>query len=294
MYNKEIEIMENNRNNKRITERERKDSIINKRNKNKEVANNSYNISNYHQNQNSELEEINKKKYFNINSEERELKKTEHKNSFIKQTDVNDNKINIKPFISLKDKLIHNKKNEINENKTQNKKEKEIIFPKNLIKIKKVHSPIKNQLSNIASSYFSDTVKSVEKEDNEKNVKLNNSNYIKNELLTGNETENGLCSPKNEDRIDENKNKLNEDNKEINGGPDIIFSNNLEISPSEFKKRKYFTINLNEEESNVGEEIKININVDKIKMLKNNRVNNFIQERINQNETRSLNFNHED
>ena len=297
MYNKEIEIMENNRNNnKPLTERERKDSIINKRNRNKEVTNNSHNISNYHQNQNSELEEINKKKYFNINSEEREIKKIDNKNSFIKQTDLNDNKINIRPFISLKDKLIHNKKNEINENKTENKKEKEkeIIFPKNLIKIKKGLSPITNQLSNIASSYYSDTVKSVEKEDNEKNVKLNNSNYIKNDLLASNEKDNGLCFPNNEDRIDENKNKLNENNKKVNGGPDIIFSNNLEISPNKFYKRNYFNIDLSEEKSNVGEEIKININADKIKILRNNRVNNFIQERINQNEEHSLNFYHED
>ena len=81
-----------------------------------------------------------------------------------------------------------------------------------------------------------------------------------------------------------NDNSISEDNKKQNDAPDIIFSSNLQISPRD-KKKKYYTIDLIDEESNIGDEIKININADKIKKLKNNKLNNnFFQERISQNE----------
>ena len=64
--------------------------------------------------------------------------------------------------------------------------------------------------------------------------------------------------------------------------------------PNEVKKKNYKSIELDDEESNIGDEIKININVDKIKQLRQNRLNNFISETIYQNDTQNENINHEE
>ena len=300
--NKEDSKIENNKHTSIAKEEIKKESLINNHSRNKEIEINN-NI--YHQNQISELEEINKKKIDNNISEEREINKSDMKNQtdIIKETNSNNNnKIRINPFILLLKNKNSNLK-EGNENRTQIQNENEIkVSNKNIIKLKKdgneklekkmkqIISPIKKQLSHIASSYFSDTVRSVDKEENEKKPKLNNSNY-KNILITGNETE--KANLKNF-RLNENEKSISEDDKEPNVVPEIIFSNNLQISSPTENKKKKFTIDSNDEDFNLDDKIKININVDKLKKLRNDNINNYLQERVNQNETHSNNSNHDD
>ena len=293
---------------------EGKEYIFNNQSRNKNNKDNINNSNIYHQNQISELEDLNDKKYMNENTEERELNNTDLKNrtNINKDNDSNDDKIVINPLISLhKNKNRNqNKKDHLNnENKLKEKEkenESEIDVPNNIIKInndeslkwkvKKSLTPIRRQLSHIASSYYSDTLSpEKEKDENDIKPKSNNSNCAKNIIITGNETpKNVITSNDNNIIINVNDNSISEDNKKQNDAPDIIFSSNLQISPRD-KKKKYYTIDLIDEESNIGDEIKININADKIKKLKNNKLNNnFFQERISQNETRSLNINHED
>ena len=294
-----------------IKAEEGKEYIFNERSRNNDDDkinnNNNNNNSICHQNQISELEELNGKKYYVENTEEREFNKTDLKNktNIMKDSDSNENKIFINPVISLYRKNGLKNVNRINENLTQLQNENEIIVSKNIItikndenlkvqnKYKRCLTPIKKQLSHIASSYFSDTF-SPEKEEFDQKLKINNSNYGKN-IITGTDTmEKMLNSKDNHIIINENDMSVSEeDNKKQNDVPEIIFSSNLQVSPRNIKKKNY-TIDLIEEESNIGEEIKININVDKIKQLKKNKLNNFLQERISQNETRSLNINHED
>ena len=123
-----------------------------------------------------------------------------------------------------------------------------------------------------------------------KKLKLNNS-YYKNLLITGNETE--KANLKN-NRLDENEKSISEDDKEPNVVPDIIFSNNLQISSPTENKKKNFTIDFNDDDFNLDDKVKININVEKFKKLKNDNINNYLQERVNQNETQSINSNHDD
>ena len=272
-------------------------------NNNKKNDNNNIIIHNSnHQNQISELEEMNNKKYLYNNSEERELNKTDSRNktNLIKETDSNENKIDINPFETLYRSKIRNI-NEINENQTQIQNENEIMVTKNIIKLqnfgdknsekkfKKSLTPLKKQMPHIASSYFNDTM-----ENCDKNIKINEYDDMKNNLISSNETEKVLISDRNI-IIEENNKSINEDKKNnAEGNPDIIFTNNLEIIPNELKNRKYYTIQLEEEESNIGDEIKININADKIKKFRQNKTNNYISERINLKGIKSQNLNHED
>ena len=154
---------------------------------------------------------------------------------------------------------------------------------------------MKKQLSNIASSYFSDTARSVEKDDNDKKIMVNSSNELRNILITGNDSDKILNSNDNNIMIDVNDKSLNsnEDNKAINGGHEIIFNSNLQLG-SGLRQKNYYSINLNDQESDIGDEIRININVGKIKKSNNGGENNYITERIFQNESKSENLNHED
>ena len=116
-------------------------------------------------------------------------------------------------------------------------------------------------------------------------------NNAKNGLLSSNESERQIISNNDKNIKDEDEKDVNEENKII---PDIIFSDNLQMTPFDYKSKDDNRIDPNDEESNIGDEIKINVNIEKIKQLKNNNVNDFIQERINQSEEHILNINHED
>ena len=263
----------------------------------------------YHQNLNSELEDIiPNKRYTNI---ETHLNKTDTKKrtNLIKDSDSNENKIKVNSIGSIyRNKML--KINDLNENQTQIQNEKEIMVANNdIIKLKKGENkkdklenklkrsltPLKKQLSNIASSYFSDTARSVEKDDNVKKIMVNSSNELRNILITGNDSDKILNSNDNNIMIDVNDKSLNsnEDNKAINGGHEIIFNSNLQLG-SGLRQKNYYSINLNDQESDIGDEIRININVGKIKKSNNGGENNYITERIFQNESKSENLNHED
>ena len=290
--------------------------IFNNSTKNKDRNSN---CSIKHQNQNSDTDEINNKNYLINNSEEKELNNRSNfknkTNNLFKDFNLNQNKLNSNnnnnyPFMPIKINKI-NEINEKNDNKTniQNENDEndnelinDVTVTKNIIKLRKVNSkeliekklgksitPIKTQISHLASSYLTDTV---EKDENE--LKINDSKEKNNLDLFNNEIVN--ITKKNNNNniiIDENDDILNEDEKIDNEVPQMILSNNLKISS--VKKKNYLTIDFNEEEeSNLEDEIKINVNVDKIKKLKSN---NLIQERINQsnqNDSKSQNINHEE
>ena len=308
LVRKESEIIQFNRDiNNKIEEKEYEFDV-----KKEKEDNNNIIIHNSigHQNRLSELEEINVKKHIYTNSYEKEINKTEQKNrtNLIIDTDSNERGANINLF-PLRKKICRNN-NEINENQTQLQNEKEIMVSRNIInlknedenklekKLKICLNPLKKQISHIASSYFSDN-QSIEKENNDNNIKINTLSDNKNELIISNETERVLDSNNNiilEDNLQNSK----EDNKNINGRANIIFSNNLQITSSfDLKKQKYKTIQngLNEEESNIGEdEIEINSNFDKIRILKKERENMRFSKNNIQNGTQrySLNHSHED
>ena len=302
--NRDVDIIQDSK--IKTMKEEGKEYIFENKNNNKGKPKNIIPNPLYHQNLNSELDDI--RRYLNTNSEERELNKTDIKNktNIIKETDSNEIKINCVAS-SYRNKKF--KINELNENQTQIQNENEIMVANNnLIKLKNEENkklekkykrsltPLKKQLSHIVSSYFSDTARSLEKEDNDKKVMVNSSNELRNILVTGNDTDKVLNSNENNILIDENDKSQNEDIKIINGAHDIIFSSNLQFD-SIIKKKNYHTINLNDQESDIGDEIKININVEKIKKFNNGRENNntnIITERIYSNETKSDNLYHED
>ena len=308
LVRKESEIIQFNRDiNNKIEEKEYEFDV-----KKEKEDNNNIIIHNSigHQNRLSELEEINVKKHIYTNSDEKEINKTEQKNrtNLIIDTDSNERGANINLF-PLRKKICRNN-NEINENQTQLQNEKEIMVSRNIInlknedenklekKLKICLNPLKKQISHIASSYFSDN-QSIEKENNDNNIKINTLSDNKNELIISNETERVLDS-NNNIILEENLQNSKEDNKNINGRANIIFSNNLQITSSfDLKKQKYKTIQngLNEEESNIGEdEIEINSNFDKIRILKKERENMRFSKNNIQNGTQrySLNHSHED
>ena len=285
--NNEINIIQNNKYNNIEEGNE------NKFNTNKENKMNFQDNNYIHQNQISELEEINRKRYLYNNIEERELNKTNIKNitNVNKEANSNDNEININPFIPLNNKTRNYR--EMIENQTQLQNENEIRVSKNIIKLninenkyKNKLTPLKKQLSRIASSDFTDTIRSIKKEEEENKNKINLSIKEKESEKVFNPEDNKII-------IDDNNKKFN-DNKLINVIPDIIFSDNLQIS-NNFIKKKYLTINLNDEESRISEDINININVEKIKKLNNNRSNNnFASQRAYNHETQRQFLNHEE
>ena len=319
--NKESIILQNEFNNKK---EEGKEYIFDNKDKEKEKQKKSDNNivihnNNSHQNQMSELEEMNNnRKYLCTNSDERELNKSEYKNrtNLFKDIDSIDNKGNNNLIISLyRNKIIKNK--ELNDNQVQtqiqNEKELNIGKNKNIIKLKhdedkklekKIKlclTPKKRQISHFISSNFSDTVRSLENSNNNNNNNINDNNILKNNnyknlkniLFSPNETERPLDTNDNNINYEDTKN-TNEEIKINNGGADVIFSSNLQLNPYEVKKKNYKSFEIDDEESNIGDEIKINIKADKIKQLKQNRLDNFISETINQNDTQNENLNHEE
>ena len=119
---------------------------------------------------------------------------------------------------------------------------------------------IRKQLSNFASSFFSES-KSEEKEKKLRNI---------------NETKSMDNSFNNNIYYNENDKSNNEDIK-VDEIPEIIFSNNLKI------RNQFFTMD-NEEESNIDKDIKINIHPTVNKTL----TRNCLSDRYAQNTTSKL------
>ena len=236
-------------------------------------------ISNSHQNQMSEIAILNTNKYLSNNSDNKIL--ISNKNAVKRDAESNHSNLIIPPISPMKNKI---EKIEIKD--TISLKH----FGNNIEKSEKMNkkclTPKKRQLSHLASSYFSDTLKSADKDKDENEKKLNNSNEAKN-----------ICVFSKDDIILINENIDNksetEENKENNEMPDIIFSNNLKMTPINTKSKSYHTIDFNSEESNIGEEIKINLNVDKIKN-KRTALNSNNEERKSKSEIITHNYEHED
>jgi hypothetical protein len=240
-------------------------------------------ISNSHQNQLSEIAILNTNKYLSNNSENKIL--NSNKNIVKRDGESNDSKLIKTPISPMKNKIEKIEiKDTISLKKFENNNDKlEKIYKKSL-------TPKKRQLSHLASSYFSDTLKSAYKDKDENEKKLNNSNEAKNICLFTNEDI--IHINENIDIDDDNKSETKE-NKENNEMPDIIFSNNLKMTPINSKSKSYHTIDFNSEESNLGEEIKINLNVDKIKN-KRTALNSNNEERKSKSEIIAHNYEHED
>ena len=240
-------------------------------------------ISNSHQNQLSEIAILNTNKYLPNNSENKIL--NSNRNIVKRDGESNDSKLIKTPISPMKNKIEKIEiKDTISLKKFENNNDKlEKIYKKSL-------TPKKRQLSHLASSYFSDTLKSAYKDKDENEKKLNNSNEAKNICLFTNEDI--IHINENIDIDDDNKSETKE-NKENNEMPDIIFSNNLKMTPINSKSKSYHTIDFNSEESNLGEEIKINLNVDKIKN-KRTALNSNNEERKSKSEVIAHNYEHED
>ena len=240
-------------------------------------------ISNSHQNQLSEIAILNTNKYLPNNSENKIL--NSNRNIVKRDGESNDSKLIKTPISPMKNKIEKIEiKDTISLKKFENNNDKlEKIYKKSL-------TPKKRQLSHLASSYFSDTLKSAYKDKDENEKKLNNSNEAKNICLFTNEDI--IHINENIDIDDDNKSETKE-NKENNEMPDIIFSNNLKMTPINSKSKSYHTIDFNSEESNLGEEIKINLNVDKIKN-KRTALNSNNEERKSKSEIIAHNYEHED
>ena len=222
----------------------------------------------YHQNQVSEIEELNTNKYLDNKSKDI---LNNHQGSLRKYMESKHNKINKTPNVIARNKII---KNELNENQTQIQNEKGIIVKKiikqrnddndnNNDKLKKKYrkslTPIKGKLSNLGSSYFTDTSKTLE---------INNSNDKRNISLYSKEN---AFNINDNILIDENDISEKQDNKENNEGDwDLKINNSFKKSPINLKKQYYKTMGFNFEDSNLGEEIKINFNTDRIKRIKSN------------------------
>ena len=158
-------------------------------------------------------------------------------------------------------RLIPNKKkqlfNQVNINKIQINNQKSNQYPSNRFVInneklfnkknKKLINKsqiIKKQISNYNSSFFSETVKSDEKNKKMKNI---------------NETKSMENSKNNNNILDEYDISQNEDIK-VNEYPDVIFSDNLKNNHIKKNKcSKYYTVDFDDEESNIDKDIKINI-----------------------------------
>ena len=118
------------------------------------------------------------------------------------------------------------------ENTTKDQNENEVMVSKKILILQKDENNYKNklttskkQLSHIASSDFTDTIRSIKKEEeNENKINISIKEKEKEE-----ESEKNFQPEENENIIEDNNKKFN-DNKIINVIPDIIFSNNLQIS----------------------------------------------------------------
>jgi hypothetical protein len=239
-------------------------------------------ISNSHQNQLSEIAILNTNKYLSNNSENKIL--NSNKNMVKRDAESNHSKLINSPISPVKNKI---EKIEIKDTISLRN------FDNNIDKLEKRDkrslTPKKRQLSHIASSYFSDTLKSAIKDKDENERKLNNSNEAKNICLF---TKEDIMHINENIDIDDYKSETEENNNN-NEMPDIIFSNNLKMTPINIKSKSYHTIDFNSEESNIGDEIKINVNVDKIKKSRT-ALNTNNEERKSQSEIITHNYEHED
>ena len=216
-------------------------------------------------NSGSESNEINNKNeenYICTNSEQKEFIENETKQNLNNNKEENiyesfPSKIN--HFKNIQITQAHKKKknneiNNININKIPtniNKKGKENDnLNDTILKLskKKKFQIIKKQLSNWKSSFFSETEKS-----DDKDIKYKNINETKS-------MENSV----NNNKYNEPNNKNTNEEIKIDEIPDIIFSNNLK------RNNKFYTMDLNEEESNIDKDIKINIHPGKDKTLTRN------------------------
>ena len=231
--------------------------------------NNNYYI-NTNDNINSEIKEINDLNYVNTNSEHREFADNENETSQnlreqkerkiyddyyypYKNYDNNDTPHNSRLIPNKKKQLF----NQVNINKIQINNQKSNQYPSNRFVInneklfnkknKKLINKsqiIKKQISNYNSSFFSETVKSDEKNKKMKNI---------------NETKSMENSKNNNNILDEYDISQNEDIK-VNEYPDVIFSDNLKNNHIKKNKcSKYYTVDFDDEESNIDKDIKINI-----------------------------------
>jgi hypothetical protein len=239
-------------------------------------------ISNSHQNQLSEIAILNTNKYLPNNSENKIL--NSNRNIVKRDGESNDSKLIKTPISPMKNKIEKIEiKDTISLKKFENNNDKlEKIYKKSL-------TPKKRQLSHLASSYFSDTLKSAYKDKDENEKKLNNSNEAKNICLF---TKEDIMHINENIDIDDYKSET-EENNDNNEMPDVIFSNNLKMTPINIKSKSYHTIDFNSEESNIGDEIKINVNVDKLKN-KRTALNTNNEERKSQSEIITHNYDHED
>ena len=230
--------------------------------------NNNYYI-NTNDNINSEIKEINDLNYVNTNSEHREFADNENETSQNlreqKERKIDDYYYPYKNYDNNdtphNSRLIPNKKkqlfNQVNINKIQINNQKSNQYPSNRFVInneklfnkknKKLINKsqiIKKQISNYNSSFFSETVKSDEKNKKMKNI---------------NETKSMENSKNNNNILDEYDISQNEDIK-VNEFPDLIFSDNLKNNHIKKNKcSKYYTVDFDDEESNIDKDIKINI-----------------------------------
>ena len=230
--------------------------------------NNNYYI-NTNDNINSEIKEINDLNYVNTNSEHREFADNENETSQNlreqKERKIDDYYYPYKNYDNNdtphNSRLIPNKKkqlfNQVNINKIQINNQKSNQYPSNRFVInneklfnkknKKLINKsqiIKKQISNYNSSFFSETVKSDEKNKKMKNI---------------NETKSMENSKNNNNILDEYDISQNEDIK-VNEYPDVIFSDNLKNNHIKKNKcSKYYTVDFDDEESNIDKDIKINI-----------------------------------
>ena len=213
-------------------------------------------------NSGSESNEINNKNednYIYTNSEQKEFVECETKQNLNNKKEENiyesfPSKINHFKNIQITQAQKKKKNTEINNiniNKIPtniNKKGKENDnLNDTILKLnkKKKFQIIKKQLSNWKSSFFSETEKS-----DDKDIKYKNINETK--------------SMENSYKYNEPNNKNTNEEIKINEIPDIIFSNNLK------RNNKFYTMDLNEEESNIDKDIKINIHPGKDKTLTRN------------------------
>ena len=262
---------------------------------------------------NSEMESFNSRRSIGKDGEERKLKEEndesksdsknktnnlikelEHNNSnnrynkihpiqLCRNRNINSNDINI-----LNDFAANNRTHVKNDNDFDN----DIMVTKNIINIKQNQNEnklekkfkyfIKSPISHIISSYFSETAKSIEKEENENEKKMSNS--MKNVCLdTQENNDNNIC-------IREIGNYSMDLQKKDYGVPKLKISS-LKVTPIKIKGTYYFENNDKDKISNAKQDI----NEDNVNNYIDNRIeNNDIEEKDFQSDIRFQNVNHED
>ena len=266
------------------------------------------NIKINNQIQNSDMDAFNSRKSIYGDGEERKLKdenddsKTDSKNktnNIIKELEHNNKKYNkitislcknrngnLNEINTLNELAIHNNKTHV---KNDNDIENDIMVTKNIINIrqnqdekkleKKFDFFIKNPISHIFSSYFSETAKSIEKEENENDKKLSNS--MRNVYLDTHASNDNIC-------IRKLVNFSMDQQKKYYGVPKIKI-NSLKVTPIKIKDNYFF------ENNDKISNIKLHINEDKVDNYIDDRIeNNEAEEKEFESDFRFQNVNHED